>query len=164
MRRFTTNSASQTDPWENSGVRRFTTNIASQTDPWENSGVRRFTTNIASQTDPWENSGVRRFTTNIASQTYPWENSGVRKQVYYQHCFSNRPLGEQWSEETNWRFTTNSASGSFACFIIPVLSIAICLNAVTCSCVCGIHMWHSRMEIEYYSVAYFERITKFDVL
>ena len=26
------------------------------------------------------------------------------------------------------------------------------------------HMWQSRIEIEYYSVMYFERITKFDVL
>ena len=27
-----------------------------------------------------------------------------------------------------------------------------------------LYMWHSRIEIEYYSVAYFERITKFDAL
>ena len=26
------------------------------------------------------------------------------------------------------------------------------------------HMWQSRIEIEYYSVVYFERITEFDVL
>ena len=27
-----------------------------------------------------------------------------------------------------------------------------------------IHVWQSRIEIEYYSVAYFERITEFDTL
>ena len=27
-----------------------------------------------------------------------------------------------------------------------------------------VHGWQSRIEIEYYSVAYFERITKFDAL
>ena len=27
-----------------------------------------------------------------------------------------------------------------------------------------IHVWQSRIEIEYYSVAYFERITEFDML
>ena len=26
------------------------------------------------------------------------------------------------------------------------------------------HMWHFRIELEYYSVVYFERITEFDVL
>ena len=29
---------------------------------------------------------------------------------------------------------------------------------------CIIYLWQSRIEIEYYSVAYFERITKFDTL
>ena len=28
----------------------------------------------------------------------------------------------------------------------------------------GIHMWQSRIEIEYYFIAYFKRITEFDAL
>ena len=44
----------------------------------------------------------------------------------------------------------------------------IVLNKVVCLfwkvCPIADYLWHSRKEIEYYSVAYFERITKFDVL
>ena len=36
---------------------------------------------------------------------------------------------------------------------------------MTATVIIGIlHMWQSRIEIEYYSVAYFKHITKFDVL
>ena len=49
-------------------------------------------------------------------------------------------------------------------------AVIVCVLVACLTLLCPVHllsemyMWQSRIEIEYYSVAYFERITDFDAL
>ena len=70
-------------------------------------------------------------------------------------------MGLSWYREYTKLHTTVAISARL--FSMTVLPLYLAKDNTTLTH-CEMHMWQSQIEIEYYSVAYFECITEFDAL